>query len=102
MLRGEVCWLLPLLASLDGVPLGSVPKGTPSTMYRGWLDVVNELAPRTVMLTPAPGEPSLCFTSTPAILPCSPWATSTAPPLVSSSALICDTEPERSRFFMVP
>ena len=68
----------------------------------GWLLVEKELAPRTVMLTPPPGEPSAWLTCTPAILPCMPWATSTAPPAINSSPLIWVTAPERSRFFIVP
>ena len=52
--------------------------------------------------TPPPGEPSAWLTCTPAILPCMPWATSTAPPAISSSPLIWVTAPERSRFFIVP
>ena len=94
----ELCWLVvaPLLGVLP------VSKGTPSTIYKGWEDVENELAPRMTILMPPPGAPSLWLTCTPAILPCMPWAISMAPPFIRSLPASELNEPLRSLFFMVP
>ena len=80
----------------------SLSIANPSITINGSLLAFREEPPRTRIVAPPPGVPSLEITLTPAILPVIMSCAFVVIPLLILSGLIAVTEPVASFFFTVP
>ncbi|GIS00185.1 MAG: hypothetical protein CM15mP102_10050 [Flavobacteriales bacterium] len=65
-------------------------RGTPSTIINGCIDPPIELAPRILMVLPAPGSPFDLVILTPDALPLNAFTTVGSADLITSSAFITE------------